>query len=29
MYELWKESYTALAESGFYKKLNEFQLKYG
>jgi xylulokinase len=29
LYELWQESYTALAKSGFYKKLNAFQLKYG
>ena len=29
MYELWKESYTALADSGFYKKLNKFQLVHG
>lgn len=29
LYELWKDSYTALAESGFYKKLNKFQLANG
>lgn len=29
MYELWQESYKALADSGFYKNLNKFQLKYG
>jgi xylulokinase len=28
LYELWKDSYTALAASGFYKKLNDFQLKF-
>jgi len=28
LYELWKESYLALAKSGFYKDLNKFQLKY-
>jgi sugar (pentulose or hexulose) kinase len=28
LYELWKDSYTALAASGFYKKLNDFQLKH-
>lgn len=28
LYGLWKESYLTLAESGFYKRLNEFQLKY-
>lgn len=29
MYALWQESYKALADSGFYKSLNKFQLKYG
>lgn len=28
LYGLWKESYQTLADSGFYKRLNEFQLKY-
>lgn len=29
IYGLWQESYKALADSGFYKSLNKFQLKYG
>jgi len=29
LYELWKDSYTALAASGFYEKLNKFQLVHG
>lgn len=28
MYALWQQAYTDLAANGFYKNLNDFQLKY-